>query len=263
MIVNESNIVLGKTKSHAVHHEAKGKQFVVIAPPLYEEGVRLRKVLVNASRYLCARGYDVVRFDYFGTGFSPGDDTDLRLPQAKEDLKQAIEYCHNLGAERITILGVRFGAYLGLLSRIENTHVNDVIAWEPIMDPKRYLKELIRSEASSQMFIYGKVKSDQDQLFQQMAAEGYLFIEGYGMSKEFSEQLNAAPDIDKGILSRYKKSTELIYWQSSREFKHWSGNGVNCQWLTGIRIAYSHIRYLNPVPQKLFDATLMGIEANG
>ena len=263
MIENESNIALGKMQSHAVHHKATGNHFVVIAPPLYEEGVRLRKVLVNVSRYLCERGYDVVRFDYFGTGFSPGDDLELTLSQAKEDLEQAVAYCGKHGAADIAMLGVRFGAYLALSSRINNPNVERVVAWEPITDPGRYLRALIRSEATSQMFIYGKILSDQEQLLQKMANEGQLYIEGYCVSSEFSDQLNEAPVIDDKFLCEYRKTTKLIYWQSGREHKYWLEKGFDSLWPQGVKIAYSHIRYLDPAPEALFKATLAGIGNNG
>ncbi len=250
-------------QSHAVHHKAKGNNFIIVAPPLYEEGVRLRKVLVNVSRYLCTRGYNIVRFDYIGTGYSPGDDMDLALPQAMQDLEQAVAYCGEQGAVAITILGVRFGAYLALSGRTNNLQVDRVIAWEPVTDPARYLRELIRSEATSQMFIYGKILSDQEQLLQQMAKEGRLFVEGYCVSSEFSDQLNAALVIDEKVLDEHRKTTRLIFWQSRREHKKWAEKGFESLWLQGVRIAYSHIRYLDPAPEALFEATLAEVGNDG
>lgn len=263
MIQNEENIELGTVSSHAVHHKADGHNFIVIAPPLFEESVRLRKVLVNLSRFLCDSGFDIVRLDYFGSGFSPGEYVDLTMTQALADLNAAIDYCIGQNAARIIVVGVRFGGYLALLNRIDRPEVNRVITWEPVVDLRNYMREVLRGEVSTQMLIYGKVRNNQAQLIERLLSEGQLFVEGYCISSAFFQQLNSAMPIDYEFLSPYKDVTTLIYWQSRREQKRWSTQNFNSIWLENVRVAYSHIRYLDSSPERLFNSTLAGIQKDG
>jgi alpha/beta superfamily hydrolase len=163
LIENETEISVGRDSIHATHYHAGGRRFVVVAPPLFEEDARLRKVQVNLSRYLCEAGYDVLRFDYYGTGFSPGHYEDVTLERARQNLDETLEYCRVCNAEHINLIGVRFGGYLAMQA-LENRSVERVVAWEPVVNPAAYIKEVLRSEVATQMLIYGEVRRDRDSL---------------------------------------------------------------------------------------------------
>src|SRR5262245_42610021 len=68
------------------HHRSAGTTFAVLAPPLFEEHARTRKVIVNLARELAATGIDAVRFDYPGTGLSEGATDQLTLSCAFDAL---------------------------------------------------------------------------------------------------------------------------------------------------------------------------------
>jgi len=255
LIENEREITIGRDAIHATHHRAAGKQFVVVAPPLFEEDARLRKVLVNLSRFLCDAGYDVVRFDYYGTGFSQGRYTDVTLERTRQNLDDALEYCRNNGAERIDLIGVRFGGYLALRS-LENESVDKVVAWEPVMNPAAYIKEVLRSEVATQMLIYGSVQQDREQLVEAMRSSGRLYVEGYLISSDLFDQLTGGQVIKPDDTVADKNKIAFVYWQSRREHKKWSSGGVRSHWVDGVRFGYNHIRYMEPRSDSLYRQTL-------
>lgn len=255
LIDNEHEITIGEDSIHATHYRAAGGRFVVVAPPLFEEDARLRKVLVNLARHLRDAGYDVVRFDYCGTGFSPGRYADLSLERARHNLAAALEYCRSAGAGRVDLVGVRFGAYLALESAADGS-VNRVVVWEPVLNPAAYIKEVLRSEVATQMLIYGEVRQDRDTLVEAMRASGRMYVEGYLISSELYEQLSAGQAIKPNETLADVKNVAFVYWQSRREQKRWAAAGIRSHWVEGVRFGFNHIRFMEPRSDELYRKTI-------
>lgn len=262
MIENEQNVEFGSSSIHATHHRAAGQRYVVLAPPLFEESARLRKVLVNLSRYLCGEGYDVVRFDYLGTGFSPGRYTDVTLESARRDLDDAIGYCRQNGADKVYVIGVRFGGYLALQT-VDDDAVARVVAWEPVVNPSAYVKDVLRAEVASQMLIYGEVRHDRDYLIETVRSGNDIYVEGYRVCAGLYDQLIAGPALSPEAFQEHTKKIALVYWQTRREHKRWSTGGFNCRWVDGVRVAFNHIRQLEPHPDPLYQSTLRELRDGG
>ena len=262
MIENERDITIGRDAIHATHHRGDGSRYVVVAPPLFEEDARLRKVLVNLSRFLCDAGYDVVRFDYYGTGFSQGRYTDVTLERTRQNLDDALEYCRKEGAERIDLIGVRFGGYLALQS-LENGAIGKVVAWEPVLNTSAYIKEVLRSEVATQMLIYGEVRQDREQLVKAMRSEGRIYVEGYLISSDLFDQLADGSLIKPDGTVFGENKVVFIYWQSRREHKKWSSGGVRSHWVDGVRFGYNHIRVMEPRSDSLYRQTMEELKYDG
>src|SRR5262249_4657414 len=145
----------------ATHHRAESRDFVVVASPLFEEQARTRKILVNLARDLAGRSLQVVRFDYPGTGLSEGSHESLTLSGAVAALDHAIAYCRARGAERVLLVGLRFGASLALIAA-PRLPLARVVVWEPVLDLAGYFQELLRPDMSSQMQTFGKVRHRRD-----------------------------------------------------------------------------------------------------
>lgn len=255
MIDNEKEVAIGPDGIHATHHCATGQRFVMVAPPLFEESARLRKVLVNLSRFLCAEGVDVVRFDYYGTGFSPGRYEDVTLERTRRDLDSAVEYCRGAGAKDVHVIGVRFGGYLALQS-LDHSSLARVVVWEPVVDPAAYIREVLRSEVATQMLIYGEVRRDRDRLVETIQSDGRLYVEGYCLSRDLYDQLANGPVVTPEALSSAVDKTGFFYWQTRREHKRWSTGGIRSHWVDGVRFAFNHIRHLEPRSESLYRQTL-------
>ncbi|MBZ5554818.1 MAG: alpha/beta hydrolase [Acidobacteriia bacterium] len=100
----------------------------------------LRQLAVRLSRV----GFHVLRFDYYGTGDSGGESDEVDLEQWKKDITIAIsELKERAGLSKVSLIGLRLGAALGLLVSRERNDVESVLLWEPVIEGKGYIKELM------------------------------------------------------------------------------------------------------------------------
>ena len=98
----------------------------------------------------CARaGLHVLRFDFHGTGDSAGASGDGYLAQWQADLASAIEELKDIAClSRVSLVGLRLGASIAALVASERDDIARVALWEPIVDGRPYLEELIALEES-------------------------------------------------------------------------------------------------------------------
>ncbi|GAA4352184.1 hypothetical protein GCM10023165_41050 [Variovorax defluvii] len=117
---------------------------VLICMPLGQEAVRGHRLFRVLSDRLARAGVAVLRFDYYGSGDSPGEDTDGDLEGWRRDVCTAHEELRRrAGNRRIIWLGARLGASLAVMAaksgRCDPTRL---ILWDPIVDGARYLDTL-------------------------------------------------------------------------------------------------------------------------
>lgn len=117
---------------------------VVICPPFGQEGIRAHRLFRVLSDRLARSGVAVLRFDYHGTGDSPGEDTDGELEGWRRDVCAAHEELRRrAGSRRIMWVGARLGAAMAVLAaRSGRCDPSRLILWDPIVDGARYLADL-------------------------------------------------------------------------------------------------------------------------
>ena len=114
---------------------------VIVAPFGYELWSSHRTLRTLAER-LAGQGCSVVRFDLDGTGDSGGDQWDPdRLPTWRHDVGIAAASLRALGVSSLVLVGLRMGATLALLEGAA-TGADAVVAWAPIVQGRRYVREL-------------------------------------------------------------------------------------------------------------------------
>jgi pimeloyl-ACP methyl ester carboxylesterase len=85
----------------------------VICYPWGPEYIFAHRALRYLARQLAARGFNVLRFDYYGSGDSAGEESEVRLSGWREDIAAAIEELKDIcDAKAITLIGLRLGASL-------------------------------------------------------------------------------------------------------------------------------------------------------
>lgn len=117
---------------------------VLICPPLGQEAVRAHRLFRVLSDRLSRAGVAVLRFDYYGSGDSPGEDVDGELEGWRRDVCAAHEELRRrAGNRRIMWLGPRLGAAMAVLAaRSGRCDPSRLILWDPIVDGARYLSQL-------------------------------------------------------------------------------------------------------------------------
>lgn len=124
--------------------EREGKLAVLICMPLGQEAVRGHRLFRVLADRLARAGVAVLRFDYHGSGDSPGEDTDGDFEGWRRDVCTAHEELRRrTGARRIIWLGARLGATLAVMAaKSGRCDPARLILWDPIVDGARYLETL-------------------------------------------------------------------------------------------------------------------------
>jgi pimeloyl-ACP methyl ester carboxylesterase len=129
---------------HARETGSEPRLPVLVCSPFFQEAIsahRFQRVLADR---LGRNGHAVLRFDYFGTGDSPGDDLDVDLDGSVGDVVVAIgELLRQTGARRCVVIGISLGGNVALraAARVPND-VSRLVLVQPVVDGATYLAEL-------------------------------------------------------------------------------------------------------------------------
>jgi pimeloyl-ACP methyl ester carboxylesterase len=122
---------------------SKRRRGVVLCNPWGVEALRAHRSLHHLGRILSGSGFDVFRFDYFGTGDSWGDAADVSLGGCVDDAHAAVEELRDVGGlERVDLVGLRFGTQVAARAAAEGGEGARVVLWEPVFEGAELLREL-------------------------------------------------------------------------------------------------------------------------
>jgi hypothetical protein len=128
---------------HAAGETAKSDRAVLLCNPFGQEAIRAHRMLRVLAERVVRTGVPVLRFDYFGTGDSPGDDEDADLSVWASDIRTARrELVHRSGRGRIVTVGVRLGGTLAVLAADGPAETHRLVLWDPVLDGQPYLAHL-------------------------------------------------------------------------------------------------------------------------
>lgn len=118
---------------------------VVLCNPFGREAIRAHRLYRVLADRLSRAGCDVLRFDYYGTGDSQGEDAEVDLDGFADDLTRAHEELQRRAqVGRVAWLGTRVGAIVAQRAReTRPTALVHTILWDPVFDGRDYL-DLLR-----------------------------------------------------------------------------------------------------------------------
>jgi pimeloyl-ACP methyl ester carboxylesterase len=124
---------------------------VVLCNPFGQEAVRAHRMWRVLAERLARAGHAVMRFDYFGTGDSMGDDAQGDLEGWCGDLMTAhsalMERC---GCLRVVWVGMRLGAAVARLAAARSpAALARLVLWDPVIDGATYLAHLRERHVAS------------------------------------------------------------------------------------------------------------------
>jgi alpha-beta hydrolase superfamily lysophospholipase len=136
---------------HRATEPARG--VVVIVPPFAEEKKAAQRALVEAARAFAGGGFDVLRFDFRGTGDSGDEFSECDVAMWREDLRAVLVQARAMAGERpLHVVGLRFGATLAWLAADEDLQIDSLVLWEPIISGATYMRQnRQRSQIRSQL----------------------------------------------------------------------------------------------------------------
>jgi uncharacterized protein len=116
---------------------------IVLCYPIGQEYIMSHRSFYQLAVQLSRIGFHVLRFDYFGCGDSAGDFEQGSVRKWVSDIQAAARALADRSKQsRISALGLRMGATLALMASEQNEIFGKLVLWEPILDGRRYLKEL-------------------------------------------------------------------------------------------------------------------------
>ncbi len=129
---------------HPAEEARSNDTAVLICPPFGQEGLRTHRFFKVLAERLARTGIATLRFDFYGSGDSPGDESQGELDGWRRDLCSAHEELRRRApAARIVWVGARLGATLAVLAA-RNGRCDPVrlVLWEPVIDGRRYARFL-------------------------------------------------------------------------------------------------------------------------
>ena len=163
---------------------------IVYCSPFAEEQKSTYRVFVEHARLLADKGVASLRFDYRGTGDSDGYFQDYLLEDWIGDTVAAIECLKEKSDfDKVCVLGVRFGGFIGIQAAQRSESVSDLILWQPIISGKRFHRQEMRRFMIRQMMTSGKATKGEEELASDAEEDNVIDMDGYLMRKELSEEI--------------------------------------------------------------------------
>mgnify|MGYP001235055210 CR=1 FL=1 len=159
---------------------------VLVYGPFGEERKCAYGNLVQMSRRLAAAGFDVLRFDYSGTGDSGGDHGAATVEDWIADGQRALEYLKTHSrATSIVALGLRLGA--SLILHKPAPELEGAVLWEPLTSGRVYWEEMLRRRQIRAMESGAEMAEPEDE----WAAGRPADFDGFAINRQFAEGLQA------------------------------------------------------------------------
>lgn len=159
------------------YHPATGQlrsHGVVVCAPLFHEYYRSHHTLRKTAAELAGCGYDVIRFDYRGTGDSKGVVPADPFHAWSDDIGEALMELRQLsGCTRASLITTRFSSALALPWR---NKTGRYVCWDPVLDHDTYMQSLDAMNAAS----LSEHTQMPDDVLLELAREDYL---GTGFSR--------------------------------------------------------------------------------
>jgi hypothetical protein len=212
-----------------VFHAAEGAPSptaVLLCPPFGQEAIRIHRFQRVLSERLARAGQATLRFDYFGTGDSAGDDLDGCVKRWRDDILQADTELRRLAAcGEVVWVGARLGATLAMQAGTQaEKPPARIVAWEPVIDGRAYLHELAHEHVRAISSPYrAPVAPASDR------PDGEAL--GFAMSAALIDEIAC---IDEGSVAAWSGPKAVIAHAGDGTLRQWSqgetAQGRPCAW---------------------------------
>jgi pimeloyl-ACP methyl ester carboxylesterase len=170
----------------AARHEA-----ILLCNPFGQEAIRCHRLQKLLADQLARHGFHVLRFDYYGTGDSAGEDLEGDLDGWCQDVLVAdAELRLRSGCKRVSWFGLRLGASIAALASRQSRNVlARLVLLDPVIDGSACLKEMADAHIEARRQAFG-ARWFFDKRFAEMTArEIHDEVLGFALSPILRTQL--------------------------------------------------------------------------
>jgi uncharacterized protein len=165
----------------------------LICPPIGAELARNYRREVLLGRALARRGIAALRFQYWGTGHSGGDSSDLGFDGMCADAEVAIEHLRaTVGVLPVGIVGTRLGAVVATVTAARSAPFA-IALWDPVIAPERYFREVFRARLMTDLKHGGAGPSNSRTLVEELDRVGVVEVAGYPITAALHHEAMAQP----------------------------------------------------------------------
>ncbi|MDZ7722680.1 MAG: alpha/beta fold hydrolase [candidate division KSB1 bacterium] len=135
--------VIFKSQGHqimGVHHTSGQQRSLLLCHGLTGDKVEDHRLFVHTARAFSEENYDVLRYDFYGSGDSEGDFRQTRLSHNIDNIRDAVSFLRNIKYKQIAVLGMSLGAAAAILCANE-LPIDALILWSPVTDTRKLLTE--------------------------------------------------------------------------------------------------------------------------
>jgi pimeloyl-ACP methyl ester carboxylesterase len=243
---------------------------IVICKPFGYEAICAHGSIRAFADACASTGATVLRFDYSGTGDSSGSDSEAdEIGRWCDDIRAAVKTLRQTcGIGRIGLFGMRLGALLAALVAADDPYIEDIIAVAPVVNGRRYLRELRAFQVTSSSEAQSPPAdiSAATHSNQAIHVQGGIDVTGFRLSKASVDRLART---DLPALGKSAVSSALILDRSDLpDAKSWAdallefGTDTRYQALPGLveMIATPHAAR---VPQEMIGAVVKYLTRSG
>lgn len=136
---------------HPAIGDQNARPAVLLCNPLGQESITAHRTFRVFADRLARAGHTTLRFDYYGTGDSGGDDIDVRLSGLCDDVETASRQLElETGQASICLVGLGLGAMVAWLvaARAKRPPAR-LVLWDPVFDGPAYLEILRKRHAEA------------------------------------------------------------------------------------------------------------------
>lgn len=128
-----------------------GKPSVLLCNPFGQEAITAHRTFRVLADRMARAGHSALRFDYYGTGESGGEDTDVTLAGMCDDVETASrQLAEETGQAPICWIGLGLGAMLAWMVAARATRPPArLLLWDPVFDGPAYLETLRQQHAEA------------------------------------------------------------------------------------------------------------------
>lgn len=136
----------GRALFGVLHRAAAPCALLLMCPPLFHEHARSYRFFSQLADRFAQDGLSCLRFDYYGTGDSDGEDAEFDPAMTQRDIAAAArELRVRAGDHPLVLMGVRGSALLAGAAA-EAADAAALWLWQPETDGVRYVEELERQD---------------------------------------------------------------------------------------------------------------------
>jgi amino acid adenylation domain-containing protein len=176
---------------HPPTGELDRRECCLLCNPFGQEAIRAHVVFRILAEHLARSGFHVLRFDYFGTGDSAGEDDQGNLDLWTDNILRADdEIVRRSSSPRSSWIGLRLGATLAALaSRGAARKPRRLVLWDPIIDGPAYLTEIRNAHISAQKVGFELRWATDSALRARVTSQATTEALGYPLPAELQRQL--------------------------------------------------------------------------